>query len=81
MNETGKIIVTLESTDKEYQYADYGVTYESSNDEIIDALQGTLLEEEGFNLKSEYADGNWTIKRADNSQNVYIFPKSTAGAH
>lgn len=76
---TGAIIITLESSDKTYQYEDYGVTYDSSNDEIISALQGTLLEEEGFNLQSEYADGNWTVKRADNSRNIYIFPKSTAG--
>lgn len=76
---TGEIVITLESTDKKYQYADYALSYNSTDEEVIDALQSTLLEEEGFNLKSEYEEGNWTIKRADNSQSIYIFPKSTAG--
>ena len=77
--EIGKIIITLESTDKSYDFEPLSVSFESTDEEIIEALSPILEEEEGFNLKEEYEDGNYTIKRADNSGNLYIFPKSTAG--
>ena len=77
----GEITVTLNSEDNKYQYADLSVTYDSTDAEIIDALTPILEESEGFNLREEYDDGGYTIKRADNSRNIYIFPKSTAGAH
>jgi hypothetical protein len=75
----GKIIVTLSSTEKIYDYDKLSVTFESSDQEILDALQPVLLEEEGFNIKDEQEDGYYTIKRVESSQNVYVFPKSTAG--
>ena len=77
--EIGKIIITLESTDKSYDFEPLSVSFESTDEEIIEALSPILEEEEGFNLKEEYEDGNYTIKRADNSKNLYIFTKSTAG--
>lgn len=75
----GEITLTMNSVDKKYQYADFGVTFESTDQEIVDALSPLLEEEEGFNLAEEYRDQAYTIKRADNSRNVYIFPKSVAG--
>lgn len=77
--EIGKIIITLESTDKEYDYEPLGLSYDSTDQEIIDALSPVLEEEEGFNLAEECEDGNYTLKRADNSRRIFIFPKSVAG--
>lgn len=77
--ETGEIIVTLASSEKHYSYSDLGVTYQSSDSEILDAIEPVLREEEGFNIREEQEEGLYTIKRVDSSQNIYIFPKSTAG--
>jgi hypothetical protein len=76
---TGEIIVTLTATEKHYSYADLSLTFDSSDQEILDALQPVLLEEEGFDIKEEQDEGAYTIKRVESSKNIFIFPKSTAG--
>ncbi len=76
----GEVIVTLSSTEKHYAYDQLSVGYDSTDKEILDALKPVLLEDEGFNIEEEQEDGYFTIKRVDSSQNIYVFPKSTAGA-
>jgi hypothetical protein len=80
MDTPGEIIVTLSSEDKHYPYDRLSVGYDSTDQEILDALAPVLLEEEGFDIRQEQSDGSFTIKRVDSSQNIYVFPKSTAGA-
>lgn len=79
MDTPGEIIVTLASEDKHFSYDRLSVGYESTDQEVLDALAPVLLEEEGFDIRNELTNGAFTIKRADNSQNIYVFPKSTAG--
>lgn len=76
---TGEIIVTLASKELKYSYEQLGVTFDSSDSEILDALQPVVLEEEGFDIKEEQDEGAYTLKRVDQSKNIYLFPKSTAG--
>lgn len=75
----GEITVTINSTDKKYSNDVIGVTVNSTDEEIVDALTPILEEDEGFNLREEFDQAAYTIKRMDNSNNIYIFPKSTAG--
>lgn len=75
----GEVIVTLSSEEKRYDYERLAVSYDSSDEEILNALQPVLLEEEGFDIREEQRDGYFTIKRVESSQNIYVFPKSTAG--
>lgn len=77
-NTPGEIIVTLSSSEKHYPYDRLSVGYSSTDKEILDALSPVLLEEEGFDVQN--AEETFTIKRVDSSQNIYVFPKSTAGA-
>ena len=77
--ESGEIIVTLTSTEKHVNYDDLSVGFDSTDQQILDALQPVLLEEDGFDLKEEQDEGMYTIKRVDSSKNIYVFPKSTAG--
>lgn len=80
MNTPGEIIVTLASDEKHYPYDRLSVGYGSTDTEILDALAPVLLEEEGFDIRTEQRDGYFTIKRVDSSQNIFVFPKSTAGS-
>jgi len=79
MENQGKIIITLASTEKEYEYDRLDVTFDSSDEEILKAVSPVILEEEGFDINEEQEDGYFTIKRVEDSKNIYIFPKSTAG--
>ena len=76
----GEIIITLESEEKHYPYERLSVNFNSTDQEILDAVQPVLLEEAGFDIKEEQEEGQFTIKRVEASQNIYLFPKSVAGA-
>lgn len=75
----GEIIVTLESDEKHYPYADYGVTFDNTSEEILDAISPAVLEEFGVNLKEDQGEYLFTVKKIESSQNTYVYPKSPAG--
>lgn len=75
---TGKIIVTLSSRELEFEYDKLGVTFDSTADEIIEAVTDAVLEEENINIKEDN-ENLYTVKKVDESKNAYIFPKSVAG--
>lgn len=76
----GEIIVTLANAEKHYNYGQLGIGYDSTDQEILDAIKPVLLEEEGFNIEEEQDGEVFTIKRVDSSQNIFLFPKSVAGS-
>lgn len=76
---TGEIIVTLASKEKHYTYERLGVTFDDDNQTIIDAVAQAVLEEEGVNIKENSGEGIYTVKKVDESKNVYLFPKAVAG--
>ena len=75
MENNGEIIVTLASDEKHYEYERLSVSFDSSDEEIIEAVNPVLEEEEGTSLDLS----DWTVKRVESSKNIYVFPKSTAG--
>lgn len=75
----GRIIVTLASKDREFTFEELRLNFESTDQEILDALSPIILEEEGLDIKEEQSEGYYTIRRAENSGNIYLFPKSIAG--
>ena len=74
---TGEILVTLESTERRFQYADMGLTFDSSDTEILEAIAPVIEEEEGIDILE---DNLFTVKKVESSHNVFCFPKSPAGA-
>jgi len=80
MTDTGEIIITFESEDHRFSYEQFGLTFESTDEEVIQAIAPQMKElDESFDLEQEWEEGNWTVRRAENSQTVFIFPKSTQG--
>lgn len=71
----GEIIVTLASDEKHFDFDRFDLTFDSSDSEIIDALNPVLEEEEGTILE----EGEWVVKKIDSSGNIFLFPKSSAG--
>lgn len=74
----GNITVILEGQDRSFEYEALGLTYDSSDEEVIEALN-PVFAEEGINLKDEWENGGYMIKKSDNSHNIHLYPKSTAG--
>ncbi len=77
----GEITITLESEERKIQYEGLEINFDSTDSEIVEALSPMLEEDVGINLKEEFDNGNWMIKKIDDSENIYIFPKSTAGGN
>lgn len=78
MSDEAKIIVTLESSEKKYNQSDFGVSMDSTNEEILDAVAPSIREEFEVDIKDndEYI---FTVTKAQNSGNIFVFPKSLAG--
>ena len=82
----GKITVTLQSEEKKFDFSDtenatdpqLDVTFDSTPEEILDAVQKPLLEEYGLNIKED-DQHIYTVKKIESTKNIYCFPKSPAG--
>ena len=79
MSASGKIIVTLSSEEKEYQYEDLSLTFDDSAADILQAVDRAITESEGTSLFDEDGSPIYTINKVEVSQNVYVVPKSVAG--
>jgi hypothetical protein len=73
---TGEIIVTLENEERHYAYGTLGVTFDSTDQEILDAVAPVIEEDTGIDILE---DALYTVKSVTGSQNKYCFPKSPAG--
>ena len=76
----GEIIVILESDEKHFPFTDFSVTYNSTDEEILDAVAPAILEQFGVNIKEDQGGWLYTVKKVEASKNVYISPKSPAGS-
>jgi len=73
------ITVVIQSEDREYDFDQLDLTFESSDEEIIEALQPVVLEDTGFNIKEEDGTTLFTVHKAENSGKITVYPKSAAG--
>lgn len=72
------IVIVLENDEKEFSFEDLGVTFDSSPEEILDAVSKPILEDTGINIKED-DEHVYTVKKIDRLKSVRIFPKSPAG--
>ena len=75
---TNKIIACIAGSDWIKDYSDYDLTFNNSDNEILERLAPVLEEQFNVSIKD---DNGWLYKtrKATESQNVYIIPNSTAG--
>ena len=70
----GEVIVTLASNEKHFTFDQLGISYNDTEDRIIEAVADSIEEQEDIDIRDGY-----TLKKIDDTQNIYIFPKSVAG--
>jgi len=71
---TGKVFVTIGGRDYIKNYDDFGLTFDSTESEIISAISDAVREELGQDITSLYK-----VRKAENTKNIYIIPNSVAG--
>jgi hypothetical protein len=78
-NVTDKIIVAISGEDEFLNYSDFGLTFDSAEEDVLNAIHPMLLEKHGSNIKD--VNGSWLYKtrKAVTNRNIYVIPNSTAG--
>lgn len=78
--ETGKVIVILDGKEYKFEHGLLNVTMDSSEADILNAVESIFREDSEGNTSLK-SDGDWvyTINKALNQGNIYVYPKSTAG--
>jgi hypothetical protein len=75
---TNKLIIAISGEDMIIDYSDYGLTFNSNEQELLEAVRPAI--QERFNTDIRDSSG-WLYKtrKATESQNIYLIPNSTAG--
>ena len=77
---TQKIIISIAGEDEIVDFESFGLTFDSSETEVLNAIAPFILEKYQIDLRS--TTGSWLYKtrKATTSQNIHIIPNSTAGS-
>ena len=76
-----EVIVTLDGRDIATPMDSLMVTMESTPREILEAVSGIIEEAEGTRdgYQDAYGDFTYTVRKAMNSNTIYVYPKPVAG--
>lgn len=74
-NNTSKVVVTVSGRDVELEMSTLGVTMESSEREILDAVAGVIQE----NLRDSDNEYSFTVRKVTSQNLALVFPKPVAG--
>jgi len=77
---TDRIIVAVAGDDLIVRYEDYGLTFDSSENDILSALRPMIREKFGSDIQDSYGAWLYKTRKATESKNIYLIPNSTAGA-
>jgi hypothetical protein len=69
-----KIIVIINGEEHSYDYEPFGLTFDSSDSEIITAISAAIQESFHTDISQYYK-----VSRVTNTKNIYIIPNSVAG--
>jgi hypothetical protein len=75
---TNKIVIAVAGEDMIVNYDDYGLSFDSNENDFLSAVRPAILER--FSVDIQDSSG-WLYKtrKATESKNVYLIPNSTAG--
>lgn len=69
-----KIIVIINGEEQSYDYEPFGLTFDSTDSEIIAAISGAVQETFHTDISQYYK-----VQKVLNTRNIYIIPNSVAG--
>ena len=74
-----EVIVTMGGRDIPLPFDSVGVDMDSAEADIISAVRPIISESEGVDLSDEHGDVAFTVRKAINSNTIYVYPKPVAG--
>lgn len=79
VEEQRDVVITLDGEDIRIPQVSLNIDMDSSNGAIIDAVREIVRENRGVDLMDEGGDVAFAVRKAVNSNTIYVYPKPVAG--
>lgn len=76
---TNEVIITLNGRDIRIPMASLSLNMESGVGAILDAVRPVIRADENVDIQDERGDYSFTVRKAVNSNTIYVYPKPVAG--
>ena len=74
-----EVIVTLDGRDIVTPMDSLELTMESTPNEVLAAVRGIIQEGEGVDISDDTGEYSYAVRKAMNSNTIYVYPKPVAG--
>jgi hypothetical protein len=74
-----EVIVTIEGQDSHIPMESLGLTMESSERDILAAIRPMMREMRSLDIEDDDGEMSYTVRKALNSNTIYVYPKPVAG--
>lgn len=75
-----KLIFTVKGNDQEFDFEQLGITFDSSENEILNSVQG-IIGEANMSIQDDDQENEFifTVRKSVNTETIYVYPKDPAG--
>ena len=77
---TNEVIITLDGRDIRIPMASLSLTIDSGVGAILDAVRPVIQSDENVDIQDSRGDYSFTVRKAVNSNTIYVYPKPVAGS-
>lgn len=77
--QTNEVIVTLDGRDIRIPMSSLSLTIDSGVGAILDAVRPVIQSDENVDIQDSRGDYSFTVRKAVNSNTIYVYPKPVAG--
>lgn len=74
-----EVIVTIEGQDSRIPMESLGLTMESAERDILNAIRPMMREMRNLDIADDDGEMSYTVRKALNSNSIYVYPKPVAG--
>ena len=74
-----EVVITVGGVDNAIPFDSLDVSMESSDRQILDAVRPAVREMDGVELNDEQGEVSFAVRRASNTNTIYVYPKPVAG--
>jgi len=74
-----KLIVPIQRQDYQRDLSDLGLSFDSTDEEILETIRPVLVEVFDKDIKDDRTGWIYKIHRAEDRHNIYVIPNSEAG--
>ena len=75
--QTHEVIITLDGQDQRIPMESLGVDISSPDADVLAAVRGII--DEASSIDDQYGNPSFAVRRATNSDTIYVYPKPVAG--